>query len=624
MKSRASLRDERGIELILIIVLSALLLVIFSSALGLIGSEQKLSKRTTDRETIFSIADAGINYYRWHLAHAPNDYLDGNEVSASNLSPTDYATDYLTNGERYYSDAAYTITTAPASVHNQLWVTTQQADAGNTSASFFSVEVNRPVYVYIGYDKRGTPPTWLSSQFTNTGETLITSDGGASPLRLWRKQFSAGTITLGGNLASGASGALSMYTVTLVATNATGPFIHDYKDFDGTTIGRYSLTITPPPTGSTIATISSTGWLNAEPNRKRTVVARFGVPSFSQYAVVANDVMRFGTGTETFGKIHSNYGIRFDGIAHGLISSACNTYDDPDHGGGNEACVHTHEPDPNAVFLGGRQYPVAPVDFTGITGDLAELKTTAQNGGVYLPPSNREGYHIVLKTNDRMDMYKVDTQSFCRYRPGGTWYSYEDIYSIATQSSFTYQGGSSLNVPIPTNGVIFAEDDIWVNGQINTAKATIVAAQEPLASGTASIIVNNDLLYTNYDGQDAIGLIAQQDISVGFYSEDNLEIDAAVIAQKGRVGRYYYQDHDLAANRYNPNNCGGNLPAGYIHRTTLTLRGSIATHDRYGFAYTDGTGYLNRNLYFDEHLVYGPPPSFPTTGEYVMISWEEQ
>jgi hypothetical protein len=616
--------------------MSSLLLIIFSAALGIINSEQRMSKRTTDRETIFSIAEAGINYYRWHLAHAPLDYVDGSTVTLSSTVPSDYTTDYLTAGEQYYGDAADTITTAPASLDNQLWLKTQQDDVNNSATDFITFTVNRPIYVYVGYDNRGTPPTWLSSAFTNTGETVVVSDAGASPLRVWRKQFSAGSVTLGGNHAPGSSGALSMYTVTLVPTSATGPFIHDYEDFDGTVIGQYSLTVTPPSLGSTITTVSSTSWLLSEPNRKRTIVARFGVPSFSQYAVVADDVMRFGTGTETFGKIHSNYGIRFDGLAHGLITSSCPSYVDPDHGGAPEYCVHTHDapvdPLPPAplparldVFAGGRQLPVAPVDFTGITGDLATLKVSGQDpNGAYLGPSGTEGYHIVLKTNGRMDMYKVNTQSFCRYKPGSTWFSYSNIFSIATQSTFTYKGGSSLNVPLPTNGVIFAEDNVWVNGQINGAKVSVVAAREPLASGTASIIVNSDLLYTNYDGTDVIGLIAQQDISVGFYSEDNLEIDAAVIAQKGRAGRYYYQDYDLSSNRYNPANCGGNLPAGYIHRTTLTLHGSIATHSRYGFAYTDGTGYINRNLIFDDHLIFGPPPSFPTTGEYVMISWEEQ
>jgi hypothetical protein len=56
--------------------------------------------------------------------------------------------------------------------------------------------------------------------------------------------------------------------------------------------------------------------------------------------------MRFGAGTEVFGKIHSNVGIRFDGVAHNVISSGVASFDDPDHGGGNEFGVHTHDARP--------------------------------------------------------------------------------------------------------------------------------------------------------------------------------------------------------------------------------------------------------------------------------------
>ncbi len=629
MRRIITANNRRGVELIIIIVFTAILLAVFTAALGLINSERRLSKRTADRESQFQIAEAGIDYYRWHLAHDPLDYQDGNEVLVSNFTPAGYPTAFLDIGEMYYEDQNYTLIALPASLDAKLWVKTRQADAADNSDIFMSFEVNRATYVYLGYDQRGTPPDWLTSTFTDTGEIIDVSDIGATPLKLWRRQFSAGTVTLGGNLAQGASGASSMYTVTLAAAPSNGPFIRSFTNYDGELIGSYSLNVTPPALGSTITTVSSTGYLIDNPNSQRTIVARFGIPSFSQYAVVADDVMRFGSGTETFGPIHSNYGIRFDGIAaHGIVTSACTTYDDPDHIGPNEDCVHTHLPNPNTVFLGGRQFPVAPVDFSGITADLSTLKGQSQEpSGIYLPPSGRAGYHLVLKTSGQLDMYQVDSQSFCRYRPSSTWRSYNDIWSINSQSSFTYNGSSSINYPLPANGIIFAEDDVWVDGQIDDAKLTIVAAREPLASGQATIVINNDLSYTNYDGRDTIGLIAQKDISVGFYSDNDIRIDAAVIAQTGRAGRYHYTYYNLAANRYDPLGCGSRLtgsPPGYVYRDTLTLFGSIATNQRYGFAWTDGTGYQNRNLIFDDHLIFGPPPSFPTTGEYAMISWEEK
>lgn len=68
----------------------------------------------------------------------------------------------------------------------------------------------------------------------------------------------------------------------------------------------------------------------------------------------------------------------------------------------------------------------------------------------------------------------------------------------------------------------------------------------------------------------------------------------------------------------------GNTCAPYHIRQTVTLYGMIATSKRYGFAYTDGTGYQNRNLTYDANLLYGPPPSFPlTSDQYTILSWEE-
>jgi hypothetical protein len=50
----------------------------------------------------------------------------------------------------------------------------------------------------------------------------------------------------------------------------------------------------------------------------------------------------------------------------------------------------------------------------------------------------------------------------------------------------------------------------------------------------------------------------------------------------------------------------------------------IASSDRYGFAYTDNTGYATRIINYDANLLYGPPPSFPlTSDQYQTISWRE-
>lgn len=491
MNKNTQKNNNKGLILLNVLVFSALAVAIVTFFITWVSSSVKVAKKTLYTEQAFQIAEAGVDYYRWHLAHSPSDFQDG--------------------------------------------------------------------------------------------------------------------------------------------TGASGPYTHTFYDKDNNPIGSYTLTITPPVTGSTIVTIKSEGKVDAYPSIKRTIQTKLAIPSFAKFAVVANDFIRFGEGTEVYGPIHSNSGIRFDGLAHNLITSAVSTYDDPDHTGGVEFGVHTHVTESNGtvnntfrplealpnpvqnrsdVFLVGRQFPVPQADFTGITNDLSLIKTNAQTDGKYLAPSGSPylGYHIVLKTNDTYDLYKVKNlataSNNCQSTSKGsdtTW----GTWSIKSSNGETFVG----NYANPNNGLIFVEDDVWVDGKINTARITIAAGEFPdNSSDRKSITINKDLLYTNYDGTDVIGLIAQQDINVGMVSENDLRIDAALMAVNGRAGRHYY------SNSCSPDHL----------KDVITLYGMIGSSKRYGFAYTDSTGYDTRVIIYDANLLYGPPVSFPLTSDkYTTISWDE-
>ncbi len=403
-------------------------------------------------------------------------------------------------------------------------------------------------------------------------------------------------------------------------TGQPGPYVHNFNDKNGVVLGTFSLEITPPSVGSSVVNVRSTGKVQADPSIEKTIEVKFAKSSFAKFAVVSASNVRFGGGTEVFGQIHSNGGIRFDGLAHNLVTSAVSRYNDPDHSGNDEFGVHTHvspeDPQPPGavpnrpdVFEAGRQFPVPAVDFAGVTSTLADIKSGAQSGGIYFGPSGKSGYRLVFKTNDTVDIYKVNSTTS---PPGGC------VMVIGQQDWGTLSVNTQQflgNYPNPQNKLIFFEDNIWTEGKINTARITVGAGIFPENPAKyASITINNDLLYTNYDGQDAIGLIAQGNINTGLISEDNLRIDAALFAQNGRVGRYYYRPPAGGQQRCSP----------YHIRDTITIYGMIASNQRYGFAYTDGTGYQNRNLIYDANLFYAPPPDFPLTSDhYEQIFWKE-
>lgn len=397
-------------------------------------------------------------------------------------------------------------------------------------------------------------------------------------------------------------------------TNGPGPYVHDFNDADGRKIGQFALTVTPPTTGSTVVQVKSVGTFFGNATTSRAILVSMAQPSVARFAIALDEDVRIGAGTVTEGPVHSNGGVRFDGLARNVVTSARDVYDDPDHSGANEFGVHTHvaptDPLPPAaiperadVFTVGRKFPVAALDFVGMVTDLADIKAKAQASGHYYSASGAEGYNIVLKSNDTYDLYRVMARetaagSCTNVQGDADW----NPWSIKTQALVgTYS--------FPANGLIFLEDHVWVEGNLTTARLAIAAGRFPDSPSTRrNIIVNKDIFYGAKDGSAALGLFAQNNVNVGLLSDNDLNIDAAMIAQNGRVGRHYY---------------GSGCGASYV-RSKITTYGSMVSKLRYGFAWTDGTGYDTRTLVYDPELLYAPPPEFPlTTDRYEVLSWEE-
>lgn len=528
---------EKGSALALVLVMVAAVSIILTSLLGYITSQVSYSKDRVERERAFQVAEAGIFFYRWYLAH---------EISGRTAEQI-----------------------------NDFWETTGP---------------NCPIGVCSAYEA-------------------------------------------------------------------------DFKDFQGNVIGRYRLEVQKPQLGSTIVMATSTGWTFKKPSVKRTVRVRFRRPSWSENIVLANDDMRFGSGTTVNGRIHSNRGVRFDGLATNVVSSSLPKYDDLDHDeiGAEklEFGVHTHkmnngtivetyrpnEVPPNPVdsrtdvFQGGRQFPVANISFDSVVSDISYMRSQAETTETRFDNSG-QGRRIILKTDGTFDMCTVNSFSENTaiynassnktdaivnyigevYGASGSYASTNGTACITSSccigalcpwiSSSNHNRGkcySMSNHTIPNNGVIFVANHIWLEGTINNRKVSIVAAElsdeSENTGGKKNVFLGMDnLLYTNTDGSDIIGVIAQNNVKVIRDSLTNLTIDAALLAKDGRVGRDYYN--------------------GTI-KNSITINGSIATNLRYGFSYTNGTGYIIRNLNFDNNLLYYPPPYFPTGTEYAIDQWEE-
>jgi type II secretory pathway pseudopilin PulG len=385
-------------------------------------------------------------------------------------------------------------------------------------------------------------------------------------------------------------------------TNASGPYVHNYIDTDTQNVlGQYSLVITPPTNGSTIVTISSTGNTSDNPTLKRTITAKYGIPSLAVYSFLSNDVIWIGPSETVNGQMQSNNGIRFDGIGNAPIGSAKSTYTCTS--GQGSPCPKTE----NGVWGSASQtvqnfwqFPVPAVDFSALTSNLASLKSSAQSGGIYLPPSNANGYSLVFNSNGTVSVYKVTS---LLSDPTG-W----DVYNNAHNEDIDYNNRTlQYTVAIPSNGIIYVEDNTWVEGVVN-GRVMLAAAKLPYVASTApNIYIQNNLTYQAKDGSDVLGLLSQQNIVVAYKAPSNLEIDAALIAQNGSAEMYYY-------------------PSGAV-KNNISIFGSIMTFGQWTWNWVDGnnnniSGYATTVDTYDNNLLYSPPPGFPLSASgYKQISW---
>jgi len=389
------------------------------------------------------------------------------------------------------------------------------------------------------------------------------------------------------------------------------------QNYEG--IGQYSISVTPPSSGSTIVTVVSEGHTFKMPEVKRTVKVRFRRPSWSEYIFLSNSFMAFGEEAEVWGKVHSNFGIRFNGIAHNTVSALPAKFTDPDYGGCKRFGVHTlrGQNDPCAptsnppwpantvpsrpdVFMGGREFPVPEVSFSGVTTDLDNMKDQADAGNGKYFDTSELGRHIILKSDGNYDICTVVKAN-------------STTHSIANAKGYKKNTGSETcdscsgecvsTYPIINDGVIFVENNVWVEGTVSNRRVTIVAANLSGGGDSKDIYIgisNSNLRLASYDCNNMLGLVAQRDILVLNECPSTFTVDAALLAQTGKVG--------IASSM------GG--------KYSLTFNGAIASYLQPYFQ-SGNSGFSDRKYNFNNKLLYCPPPYFPTGNEYAIDFWEE-
>lgn len=432
-----------------------------------------------------------------------------------------------------------------------------------------------------------------------------------------------------------------------------GPYVHTYMDADAREAGTYTLWIKPKGAGSTIATVRSIGKAEGS-DITRTVQADIGASSFASYGLVADTEFWFGNNEAANGPVFSNVGLRMDGPSSDTVGSANATYVPSSSYGGNGSTSRpgvwcnstvTSPVNCNTRDKSNWLYPQSSVDFNQVSSSLCTMKKTAladytatasvaaqsnacsqtsiSRTNAYIPQvstsfSTTQGYLIQLNTNGTYDLHRVTGEDDTR----------ADYAAALTRTAV------ATGIAIPPSGVIFVEDNVWVRTNPTFHGRVSIAAGRLATSSSTTITIADDVIYSTKNGSDAIGLITEKDVLVAPYAPPstgafNFEINAATLAQSGSVTwpRYYDGTSTVVKGWVNANQ-------------TFNYYGSVATRQSWTWNYSYGSnpgggavrdpvsgsyygGIMHTTTSYDYNLLYAPPPSYPVTGSYNILSWRE-
>lgn len=346
--------------------------------------------------------------------------------------------------------------------------------------------------------------------------------------------------------------------------------------------GSWSVSATVDTSGSIV--LRSTAVVPGR-NETRTIIAKVKYPTFADYAMLSDANINWGPNRYIDGPVHSNGSVTQNEnttIITGLVSgvTGVNGYTD---------AAHMQD-----GFIDDMTNPKATtIDFNQLTSKFDSLQTRANNSGNYIAPSGAKGYRIVF-SGSRYNLDKVLTYS-------------DDTGAITVSAVRT-------NSVVPTDGVIYINDDTWISGTYSVP--ITLAVGDPSGTADYDAYIADNFRAADRNGGYKAGVIAKSDIIIPYWYTSSSyptswTIQAALLSQNGYVGAF-------------------TNTAPYTGRTkpNINTDGSIASRLPGYFLSTDGygnqTGFPARGIYYDAGLKTNPPPQYPVIGSLKILSWTEQ
>lgn len=325
--------------------------------------------------------------------------------------------------------------------------------------------------------------------------------------------------------------------------------------------GEWTVVATPPTTPSGPLLLTATGTIPQASVTKR-IVAEVRFPTYADYMFLSDADLNIGADAVITGRIRSNGNIANAGRVTGRATAA--------------GTVSTSG---SGAFEDGYDAHQAAVDFSQVTVDMQVMRQTAEGSGTYYASSGGSGFKVVISGN-RLQISRVT---------GG----------LSSGNLTTQVIGL---VTIPSSGVVYFNEDVWVSGTYST-KLTIASSRD--------IYVDGDLAPTDINSTDTCGLVAQRNIVVPSWYPNlptNMTLTAAMLAQTGSIYGDYHNG---------------------VTKNKITITGSMAYSDYGYFALYSGNtvvaGFKARSYNYDPRLEIEPPPSYPRLrdGSLRVSTWLE-
>jgi hypothetical protein len=438
-------------------------------------------------------------------------------------------------------------------------------------------------------------------------------------------------------------------------TGAAGPYVHDYPDPEGGSLGKFSLEMGGNVRCGSVARVNilSTGWVNENPNNKKTVSGVYGRPTVGEYSYILDSDVWAGADRIIYGPYHSNGGVRMDGTNFAQVTSAKPTWNCT----GNYGCNPNQPAAPGVVGSGPGSAlwssPVVPIAFNNITLNLGEMKdktasttsgvcTVGQSYGCYFASlgGSNKGYHARFLSDGRMELYRVTaTRPTWEYNSSGGWVQENNIILADTPVA-----GSPFTLPASCP-MVFVEDKLWIDG---TVKGKISIAAANLGAADPDLILSGNINYTTLDGSDGLLAIGENRVLVPLDSPNDMTVRGIFMAQKGYFGRHCFRLalDGTGCSESAPCNTGGNnhcrVPVSQpsagsfcgtnyrncVKRNSMTIYGTVVSSGRVGTKWSCGgsycSGYSTRIYSYDsKHAKKTPPFAPPINHTYKFLQWSQ-